>query len=188
MMRIRRALVLFVTAMCLGPLGACSSTPQFGSTWSANSNAAAKAPASGVAQTTGAVAQSAGPGSNDKGDDLQRGKKYLRGNNYALAEQSFQSAVDKHPDSAAAWIGLGTSEDHLHKLDLADHAYDQAMRLVGPTVEVLNGQGYSMMLRGDYAQAQKKFEEAEAKDPANPYVQTNMRLLANGYFASKASH
>jgi len=188
MMRIRRALVLVVAAMCLEGLGACSSTPQFGSTWSAKSNAAAKAPASTVARTTGAVAQSAGPGTNGKADDLQRGNKYLRSNNYALAEQSFQSAVDKHPDNAAAWIGLGTSQDHLHQLDLADHAYDQAMRLVGPTVEVLNGQGYSLMLRGDYAQAQKKFEEAEAKDPANPYVQANMRLLANGYYASKAGY
>jgi len=187
MMRIRRVLVVVVAAACVGVLGACSSTPQFGSTWSAKSNAAAQAPASTVVRTTGAMAQAAGPGTNGKGD-LQRGKKYLRSNNYALAEQSFQSAVDKHPDSAAAWIGLGTSEDHLHRLDLADHAYDQAMRLVGPTVEVLNGQGYSLMLRGDYAQAQKKFEEAEAKDPANPYVQANMRLLANGYFASKAGH
>ena len=187
MMRIRRALALVVAAMCLGGLGACSSTPQFGSTWSAKSNAAAKAPASTVARTTGAVAQSAGHGTNSK-DDLQRGNKYLRSNNYALAEQSFQSAVDKHPDNAAAWIGLGTSQDHLHQLDLADHAYVQAMRLVGPTVEVLNGQGYSLMLRGDYERAQKKFEEAEAKDPANPYVQANMRLLANGYFASKAGH
>jgi Flp pilus assembly protein TadD len=188
MIRIRRALVLVAAAVCLGALAACSSTPQFGSTWSAKSNAAAKAPASSVMRTTGAVAQSATPGSNGKADDLQRGKKYLRSNSFALAEQSFQSAVDRHPDNAAAWIGLGTSEDHLHQLDLADHAYDQAMRLVGPTAEVLNGQGYSLMLRGDYAQAQKKFEEAEAKDPANPYVQANMRLLTNGYFASKVSH
>jgi Flp pilus assembly protein TadD len=186
MMKIRRALVAIVAAACVGPLGACSSTSQFGGTWSAKSSAAAKPPASAIARTTGTVAQPAGPGG--KADDVQRGKRFLRGNNYAMAAQSFKSAVDQQPDNAEAWIDLGTCYDHLHQFDLADHAYDQAMRLVGPTVEVLNGQGYSLMLRGDYERAQRKFEEAEAKDPANPYVQANMRLLANGYYASKASH
>ncbi len=187
-MSIRRASILVLAVVCLAPLGGCSSTPQFGSLWPPKSNAATNAPTSAVAQTTGAVTQPSGPGTNAKVDDLQRGKKYLRSNNYALAEQNFQSAVDKHPDNAEAWIGLATCYDHLRRFDLADHAYDQAMRLVGPTVEVLNGQGFSLMLRGEYAGAQKKFEEAEAKDPANPYVQANMRLLANSYFAGKANH
>lgn len=182
---IQRASILILGAASLALLGACSSTSQLGSSWSARSNATTSPPA--VAQTTGAVTPPAKPGANAKVDDLQRGKNYLRSNNYAMAQQSFQSAVDKHPDNAQAWIGLGTCYDHLRKFDLADHAYDQAMRLVGPTVAVLNGQGYSLMLRGEYARAQKKFEEAEAKDPANPYVQANIRLLANSYFAGKAT-
>ncbi len=42
------------------------------------------------------------------------------------------------------------------------------------------------MLRGDYTRAHKKLEEAEAKDPANPYVQANMRLLEEAYREGKA--
>lgn len=187
-MHIRRTPILILAAACPALLAACASTPQFGSSWTSKSGAATSAPAPTVAQTTGAVTQSAAPGANAKADELQRGKKYLRSNNYALAEQSFQSVIDKHPDNAEAWIGLATCYDHSRRFNLADHAYDRAMRLVGPTVEVLSGQGYSLMLRGEYARAQKKFEEAEAKDPANPYVQANMRLLANSYFASKAAH
>jgi len=188
MTSIRWGSILVLGAACVALLCACSSTPQFGSAWSAKSTTATSAPTSAVAQTTGVVAQPAKPGTDAKADDLQRGNNYLRGNNYAQAEQSFQSAVDKHPDNAKAWIGLGTCYAHLRQFDLADHAYDQAMRLVGPTVEVLNGQGYVLMLRGEYARAQKKLEEAEAKDPANPYVQANIRLLANSYFAGKATH
>ena len=65
----------------------------------------------------------------------------------------------------------------MHRFDLADRAYAQAIRIIGPTVEILNDQGFSYMLRGDYARAHKKLDEAQVKDPANPYVQANLQLL-----------
>jgi Flp pilus assembly protein TadD len=74
----------------------------------------------------------------------------------------------------------------LHRFDLADRAYQEAIRIVGPTAEILNNQGFSYMLRGDYARAHKKLDEAQAKDPANPYVAANMRLLEDSYRAGKA--
>jgi len=124
-------------------------------------------------------------GDNAK-DDLQLGKKYFRTNNYALAEKSFRSAVEKHPRDAESWLGLAASYDRLHRFDLADRAYEEAIRLVGPTVEILNNQGFSYMLRGDYARAHKKLDQAAAKDPANPYVAANLRLLQESYREGKA--
>jgi TolA-binding protein len=124
-------------------------------------------------------------GDNAK-DDLQLGKKYFRNNNYALAEKSFRSAVEKHPRDAEAWVGLAAAYDRLHRFDLADRAYEEAIRLVGPAVEILNNQGFSYMLRGDYARAHKKLEEAAAKDPGNPYVAANLRLLQESYREGKA--
>ena len=118
---------------------------------------------------------------DDPNDDLQLGKKYFRANNFGLAEKSFRLAVEKHPNDAGAWVGLAASYDRLHRFDLADRAYAQAIRLIGPTVEILNDQGFSYMMRGDYARAHKKLEEARAKDPANPYVQANLRLLEESY-------
>ena len=124
-------------------------------------------------------------GDNAK-DDLQLGKKYFRTNNYALAEKSFRSAVEKHPRDAEAWLGLAASYDRLRRFDLADRAYEEAIRIVGPTIEILNNQGFSYMLRGDYARARKKLEDAAARDPANPYVAANLRLLQESYREGKA--
>jgi tetratricopeptide (TPR) repeat protein len=123
---------------------------------------------------------------DDPNDDLQLGKKYFRSNNFGLAERSFRAAVEKHPNDAGAWIGLAASYDRLRRFDLADRAYTAAIHLVGPTAEILNDQGFSYMLRGDYARAKKKLDEARAKDPANPYVLANLRLLEESYHNGRA--
>jgi Flp pilus assembly protein TadD len=41
------------------------------------------------------------------------------------------------------------------------------------------------MLRGDYARAHKKLEQAQARDPPNPYVAANLRLLEETYGEGK---
>ncbi len=134
------------------------------------------------------VAPLAKPGllGDDPNDDVQLGKKYFRSNNFGLAENAFRSAVAKHPNDAEAWIGLAASYDRLHRFDLADRAYAQVIRLIGPTVEVLNDEGFSYMLRGDYQRAHKLLVEAQAKDPANPYVAANLKLLNDAYRDRKA--
>jgi len=123
---------------------------------------------------------------DDPNDDLALGKKYFRRNNFGLAEKAFRTAVEKHPHDAEAWVGLAASYDRLHRFDLADRAYAEAIRIVGPTPEILNDQGFSYMLRGDYARARKKLESAQLKDPANPYIQANLRLLEDSYREGKS--
>ena len=134
------------------------------------------------------IAPLAKPGllGDDPHDDLQLGKKYFRANNFGLAEKSFRTAVQKHPRDAEAWVGLAASYDRLHRFDLADRAYGEAVRLIGPTVEILNDQGFSYMLRGDYARARQKLEQARARDPRNPYVQANLQLLEQSVRERKA--
>jgi Tfp pilus assembly protein PilF len=134
------------------------------------------------------VAPLAAPGllGDDPHDDLQRGKRYFRHNEFGLAEKSFRSAVQKHPRDAEAWVGLAAAYDRLHRFDLADRAYGEAIHLIGPTVEILNDQGFSYMLRGDYGRARRKLEQARATDPRNPYVLANLQLLERSVREHKA--
>ena len=77
--------------------------------------------------------------------------------------------------------GLAASYDRLRRFDLADRAYAQAIGIVGPTVEILNNQGYSYMLRGDYKRARETLGAAQRKDPGNKYVANNLHLLETSY-------
>lgn len=74
----------------------------------------------------------------------------------------------------------------MRRWDLADRAYDQALKIAGPTSEILNNQGYSLMLRGDYRRARTVLLQAQAQDPANPYIRNNLELLEASYRKGKA--
>jgi Flp pilus assembly protein TadD len=167
---VKRGLV--VSAACLLWLSACQTTNN--------------GTASVDGETTGSVASGPPPEESpnstgllgeDPKDDLNIGKRHYRENSFGLAEQHFRRAVEKGPNNLEAWIGLAASYDKLKRFDLADRAYGHAIRLGGPTPEILNNQGYSYLLRGDRRRARKVLLAARAKDPDNPYILNNLNLL-----------
>lgn len=111
-------------------------------------------------------------------DDVSLGKHYYRTGNFGLAEKHFRAAAESQPHNAEAWLGLAAAYDQLRRFDLADRAYAQAIRIVGERVEIINNQGYSYMLRGDYRRARERLMLANVKAPDNPQVQANLQLLA----------
>jgi tetratricopeptide (TPR) repeat protein len=123
---------------------------------------------------------------SDPNDDLSAGKKYYRVANYGMAERSFRRAAELHPRDAEAWLGLAASYDQLRRFDLADRAYEQAIVIAGPTVEIINNQGYSYLLRGDIKRARAKLAVAQRKAPENKYVLNNIRLLEQSAGQGKA--
>jgi Flp pilus assembly protein TadD len=146
-------------------------------------DAFAAAPAAGPDE---AAKEQSGLLGSDPNDDLSTGKKFFRAGNYGMAERHFRRAVELHPRDAEAWLGLGASYDRLRRFDLADRAYAQAIGIVGQTVEILNNQGYSYILRGDYARARTTLLAAQRRDPANRFVQNNLQLLAASTQKGKA--
>jgi Flp pilus assembly protein TadD len=110
-------------------------------------------------------------------EPLRLGLEYFNRGNYGVAERYFRDAVEKAPRDVAAWVGLAATYDRIGRFDLADRAYSAAVKLAGNTIEILNNQGYSHMLRGDYAGARKKFLQAYAREPDNPTVLNNLKLL-----------
>jgi len=119
-------------------------------------------------------------------DDVNLGRMHFREGNYGLAERYFRHAVEQGPRDAEAWLGLAASYDRLKRYDLADRAYKQLFAMLGRTPELLNNQGYSYMLRGDYPHARATLLEAQAKDPRNPYIANNLALLAESIRIHKA--
>jgi tetratricopeptide (TPR) repeat protein len=140
-------------------------------------------------ETTGSVAIPVPPAGDrlepeaerDPYSELNLGKRHFRAGNYGLAEVHFRRAVEKGPPetrvAAEAWLGLAASYDKLRRFELADRAYAQAIKIVGPAPEILNNLGYSYIMRGDYARARIKLNEAYAKDPHNPHILANLELL-----------
>ena len=188
--------VLVVAAACLVWLSGCETSTKLtglfgGQRGDPDTTASIENPEGAEPATTGSVAMptvnptpdpivnAANPrllGKNPY-DDLNLGKKYFRSANFGLAEKHFRRAVELHPRDAEAWVGLAASYDRLKRFDLADRAYSSAIAIVGATPEILNNQGFSYMLRGDYVRARAKFTEALERDPTNPYIQNNIEIL-----------
>ena len=180
------AAIGFSLAGCGVTSGSLSDTFGFGTKPTAPANEATEANAS-VPLTPGVVVPT-GPGllGSEPYDDLTLGKRYLAAGNYGLAERYFRHAVETHARDAEAWLGLAAAYDRLRRFDLADRAYDQAIKIAGPTPELLNNRGYSFMLRGDYRRAQQTLLQAQALDPSNPYVRNNLELLEASFRKGKA--
>jgi Flp pilus assembly protein TadD len=103
-------------------------------------------------------------------------ENFNRGN-YGLAERHFRDAVERAPRDVTAWVGLAASYDRLGRFDLADRAYRYAIRLAGHTPQILNNQGYSYMLRGNYVRARQLLTKANSLEPNNPVILNNLQLL-----------
>ena len=186
--------VLLATAACLLWLNGCETSTKLGDLFSSSSETAATPETE--PSSTGSVAPGEvdrrpdqvpkGLVGTDPNDDVNLGKKHFRAANFGLAEQHFRRAVEQHPRDLEAWVGLAASYDRLRRWDLADRAYDQAFRIAGQTADLLNNKGYSLMLRGDYKRARETLMQAQAKDPANPYIKNNIELLEVSFRKGKA--
>jgi Flp pilus assembly protein TadD len=114
-------------------------------------------------------------------EPLRLGQEYFNRGIYGTAQRYFQTAVEKAPKDPSAWIGLAATYDRLARFDLADRAYRQAIALTGETTQILNNQGYSLMLRGKLTAAREKFMEAYRREPENSTILNNINLLNGSY-------
>jgi Flp pilus assembly protein TadD len=110
-------------------------------------------------------------------EPLKLGLEHFNRGHFGIAERYFRDAVEKAPRDASAWIGLAASYDRLGRFDLADRAYNSAIRLIGETTAILNNRGYSFMLRGNIPAARREFLKALEREPGNPTILNNLKLL-----------
>jgi len=192
----RRIGPVVLAAVCLIGLAGCETTS---TNPIAKLDAALRGPPLDDPPSTGSVRDSTNPGEtpdtppqkpellgDDPMDDLSLGKKYYRQGSYGLAERYFRKAAEQKPRDAEAWLGLAAAYDQLKRFDLADRAYDQVVKIVGPIPQVLNNRGFSYMLRGDYRRARETLLAARAKAPDDPHIAANLQLLDESQRKAKA--
>jgi Flp pilus assembly protein TadD len=110
-------------------------------------------------------------------EPLRLAIEHFNRGDFGTAERYFRDAVEKAPKDVSAWIGLAASYDRLGRFELADQAYAQALRLGGETTTFLNNRGYSYMLRGNLSAARANFLKANTREPNNPIILNNLKLL-----------
>ncbi len=146
-----RLVRVFATAACLLWLTGCESwnkTVAFLNPGQSDSAATTAFASPASPATTGSIAAdrqivAAAPAEpEDPNDDLNLGKRHFRESDFGLAERHFRRAVEKGPGDtrrdAEAWLGLAASYDRLRRFELADRAYAHAIKILGPTPEILN--------------------------------------------------
>lgn len=92
------------------------------------------------------------------------------------AEPFVECAVKAPSASWRAWNASGVFADLKQDWRAADQSFARAHKLAPKEAEVINNQGWSMLLRGDWASAVPYFEEAAAIDPKSERVANNLEL------------
>ena len=110
-------------------------------------------------------------------EPLRLALEYFERGHYGIAERYFRDAVEKAPRDVTAWVGLAACYDRIRRFDLADRAYQAAISQVGETTQILNNLGYSYLLRGNLVSARKKLLQAYQREPNNPLILNNLKLL-----------
>jgi Flp pilus assembly protein TadD len=159
-------------------LGGCSTTnDSSASSMAAASSSMAAVPTGTEPPTTATVEEPGTVKYHASDEPLRMGLEHFNRGNYGLAERYFRDSVEKTPRDVTAWVGLAASYDRLARFDLADRAYRYAIKLAGETTQILNNQGYSYMLRGNFVKARQKLMKAQAREPNNPVIVNNLELL-----------
>lgn len=87
------------------------------------------------------------------------------------------TAATALPDASwRAWNARGALADLQRDWDGADLAYGRAVELAPGRPETLNNLGWSLLLRGDWAEALPLLEQAANADPASRKIADNLEL------------
>ena len=96
--------------------------------------------------------------------DLERARRWL------------ERATGSPSASWRAWNARGALADLQGDRTAADAAYDKAARIAPDRAEVINNQGWSLLLRGNWREALARFERAAERDPKSTRIANNLEL------------
>jgi Flp pilus assembly protein TadD len=102
---------------------------------------------------------------------------------WLVAKPLAECAVASPKSSWRAWNAKGVIADFEHDWSSADAAYSRARELSNDEAEVINNQGWSRVLRGDWAGALPLFQEAARLSPGSARIADNLELAESAISA-----
>lgn len=91
--------------------------------------------------------------------------------------QTLVECAVKSPDASwRAWNARGVLADMQHDWAIADESYARASQLAPSQADIVNNEGWSKLLRGDWAAAIPLFEKAVALDSTSARIANNLEL------------
>jgi len=108
----------------------------------------------------------------------------LKQGNVATAMVLIDRATKSPKASWRAWNARGVIADLQQDWRAADAAYQEAAKRSSDESEIINNQGWSLLLRGDWERAESRFERASALDPHSTRIANNLEL-ARGAVAAE---
>lgn len=109
-------------------------------------------------------------------DPVERGRGLVATGQYGLAVDALSEVVHDDPRNVRALNLLAVTYAQLKRYDLADRYHQQALGVDPNSVAALNNLGYSLLMRGDAAQAIGLLERAAAVGKGDPVVAANLAL------------
>jgi tetratricopeptide (TPR) repeat protein len=104
-------------------------------------------------------------------------------NRISDAQPLADCAVDSPTASWKAWNARAVLADLAHDWPMADHCYARASEIAPDQGEIINNQGWSLLLRGDWAGALPWFEKAAALEPRMDRISNNLELARSALAA-----
>jgi len=98
-----------------------------------------------------------------------------------------ECAISTPKASWRAWNARGVLADRTGDWRLADQSYEEAMRLSPDEAAILNNEGWSKLLRGDWRSAVGLFEQAATRDRTSKRIANNLDLAKSALAADLPS-
>jgi Flp pilus assembly protein TadD len=98
---------------------------------------------------------------------------------FGEASHLIACAIKDPAASFRAWDARGVLADHEGDWAAADDAYGRAARISPDDAAIVNNQGWSMLLRGDWVNALRYFKRAAVLDPKSTRIRDNLELVSS---------
>ncbi|HEX5237994.1 MAG TPA: hypothetical protein VFW39_05980 [Sphingomicrobium sp.] len=108
----------------------------------------------------------------------QAGIAAIKVRDLAEASTMIDCATKSRSASARAWDARGVLADLNKDWKTADESYARANSIAPTDAGIVNNQGWSMLLRGDWASAESYFRHAAELDPQSTRIRNNLELVS----------